>query len=59
MKVVVWTVFICGLLYGKGGLTGLRRGVRMFGGLGMQVQTYISSVRNIYEGSFTGEGMGI
>ena len=45
---------VCGL----GGLSGLRRGDGTFGRLGLQGQPDGSSVGNIFEGSFTGEGTG-
>ena len=57
MKVVVWTVFLCELVCGRGGISGLRRGVRTFGGLGLQGQTDGSSVSNILEGLFTEYGI--
>ena len=44
MKVVIWTVYLCELVCGWGGLSGLYRGVKTFGGLGMQDQHNESSV---------------
>ena len=41
-----------------GGLSRLHRGGRTFGELGLQGQPDGSSVRNIFEGSFTEEGAG-
>ena len=46
------------MLCGQGGLYGPYRGGRKFDGLGLQGQTDISSVRNIFEGSFTEERIG-
>ena len=46
------------MVCGRGGLSGLHRGGRKFGGLGMQGQPDESSVRNIFEGSFTEDGTG-
>ena len=43
------------MVCGQGGLSGLRRGGRTFGELGIQGPPEISSVRNILEGSFTEE----
>ena len=40
------------------GISGLRRGGRTFGGLGMQGHTDGSTVRNMFEGSFTEEETG-
>ena len=40
---------------GQGGISGLHRGGRMFGGLWLQGYTDGSSVRNIFEGSCTEE----
>ena len=47
---------VCG--GGGGGLSGLHRGGSTFGGLGLQGQPDGSSVRNVFEGSFTEEGTG-
>ena len=48
---------------GRGGFSGLLRGRSALGGLGLQYQTYGSSVRHIFEGSFieelTGAGKAI
>ena len=44
--------------YVGGYRSGLRRGVRKFGGLGLQGKPDGYSVRNMFEGSFTEEGMG-
>ena len=46
------------MVYGQGGLSGLSRGVRIFCALGLQGQPDGSSVRNIFEGSFTEEQTG-
>ena len=46
------------MLCGQGSLSGLRRGGRTFGGLGLQGQPDGSPVRNIFEYSCTEEGMG-
>ena len=43
------------MVYGQWGISGLSRGGRQFGGLGMQGQPNEYSVRNIFEGSFTEE----
>ena len=43
------------MVCGQGGLYGLRRGGRRVGGLGLQGQPDVSSVRNIFEYSFNGE----
>ena len=46
------------MVCGRGGLSGLYRGGRTFGGLGLQSQPDGSSVRNSFEDSCTAEGMG-
>ena len=46
------------MVYGRGGLSGLRRGVRTFGGLGLQGQPDGLSVSNVFEGSFSEEVTG-
>ena len=46
---------VCGL----GGLSGLHRRGRTFGGLGLQGQHDLSSVINIFEDSCTEEGKGV
>ena len=46
------------MVYRQGSLSGLRRGGRTFGELGLQGQPDGFSVRNIFEGSFTYEGTG-
>ena len=46
------------MVCGVKGLSGLRRGGRTFGGLGLKGHPDVSSVRNIFEGSFTEEGTG-
>ena len=46
------------MVRGQGGLSGLLRRGRTFGGLGLQYQPDGSSVINIFEGSFTEEGTG-
>ena len=46
------------MVCGRGGISGLRRGGRTFGGLGLQGQPDGSSVSNIFEGPFTEEGTG-
>ena len=46
------------MVSGQGGLSGLRKGGRYFGGLGLQVHTDGSLVRNIFADSFTEEGTG-
>ena len=46
------------MVHGRGGIYGLHRGVRNFGGFGLQGQPDGFSVRNIFEGSFTEEVMG-
>ena len=58
MKVVFWTVFPCGVVCVKGGLYGLYIRVRMFGVYGLKFQPDTSSVRNIFEASFTEEVTG-
>ena len=45
------------MVCGQGGLYGIRRGGKTFGGLGLQYQSDGSSVRNIFECPFTEEGM--
>ena len=44
------------MVYGQGGLYGLFRGFRTFGGLGLKDHPDGYSVRNIFEGSLTEEG---
>ena len=44
------------MVCGRGGLSGICRGGRTFGGLGLQGHPDGSSVSNIFEGSFTEEG---
>ena len=46
------------MICGQGDISGLCRGGRTFGGLGLQGQPDGSSVRNMFEGSFTEEGTG-
>ena len=46
---------ICEVICGRGGLSGLHRGWRLFGGLGLQDQSDGYSVRNVIEVSFTEE----
>ena len=46
------------MLCGQGDLYGIHRGGIIFVGLGLQGQPYGVSVRNVFEGSFTEEGMG-
>ena len=46
------------MVCGQGVLSGLRRGGRKFDGLRLQGHPDESSVRNIFEGSFTEEGTG-
>ena len=58
IKVLVWTVLTFGVVCGRGGLSGLHRGGRAFGGLGMKGQTDESLVRNIFEDSCNEEGSG-
>ena len=43
------------MVCGQGGLFGIRRGGKTFGGLGLQGRLDGSSVRNIFEDSFTEE----
>ena len=43
------------MVCGQGGLSGIRIGGSNFGGLGMQGQLHVSSVSNIFGGSFTEE----
>ena len=50
--------FLCGVVYGLGGLSGLCRGGRTFDGLGLQVQPDGYLVRNIFESLFTEEVTG-
>ena len=45
------------MVYGQRYISGLRRRGRTFGGLGLKGQPDGSSVRNIFQGSFTEEGM--
>ena len=47
---------LCEVVCGRGGLSGICRGGRTFGGLGLQGHPDGSSVSNIFEGSFTEEG---
>ena len=44
------------MLCGRGGFSEIHRGGRKFGRFGLQCQPGRSSVRNIFEGSFTEEG---
>ena len=46
------------MVCGRGGLYGIRRGGKTFGGLGLQGHPYGSSVRNSFEGSINKEGTG-
>ena len=46
------------MVCGRGDLSGLHRGGRTFVGLGLKGQPDRSSVSNIFEGSFTEEGVG-
>ena len=46
------------MVCGRGGLSGIYRGGRKFGGLGLQGHPDGSLVSNIFEGSFTEEGKG-
>ena len=46
------------MVYGQGGISGLHRGGRTFGGLGMQFHPDGYSVRNIFEGSLNEKGKG-
>ena len=46
------------MVYERGGLSGLRREGRTFGGLGLQGYPDGYSVRNVFEGSFTEDGTG-
>ena len=46
------------MLCGRGGLSGICRGGIPFGGLGLQGQPNVSSVRNIFEVSSTEEVTG-
>ena len=46
------------MVYRQGGLSGLCRGGRTLGGLGLQGHSDRSSVINIFEVSFTEEGTG-
>ena len=50
--------YLCEVICEQGGLSGICRGGRTFGGLGLQVQPDGSSVSNIFEGLFTEEGTG-
>ena len=59
MKAVFWTVCFCEVVCGGGHLSGLLRGGRTFGGLGLQDNSDGSSVRNIFEYSCTEEGTGV
>ena len=43
------------MICGQGGLYVIRKGGSTFGGMGIQGQSDISSVRNIFKGSFTKE----
>ena len=43
------TFCLCGVVCGRGGLYGLPRGGRTFGGLGMQVYPFVYSVRTMFE----------
>ena len=52
------TFSFCGVVYGRGGLSGLHRECRTFGGLVMQVYPCVYSVRTMFEGWFTVEGTG-
>ena len=47
------------MVFGLLGIYGLHRGCRTFYELGLQGQPDESSVRNIFEGSFTEYGMGL
>ena len=47
------------MVFGQGGLSGIRRGGIAFDGLRLQGQSDGSSVRNIFEGLFTEEGTGL
>ena len=46
------------MVCGQGGISGICIGGRTFGGLVLQGHPGGSSVRNIFEGSFTEEGTG-
>ena len=46
------------MVCGRGSLSGIYRGGITFGGLGLKGQPDVSSVRNIFENSFTEEGTG-
>ena len=46
------------MIYGRGGISGLRIEGRTFIGLGLNIQPYGSSVSNIFKGSFTEEAKG-
>ena len=50
--------FLCEVVYGRGGLSGICRGSITCGGLGMKFQPDVSLVSNIFEGSFTEEVTG-
>ena len=52
------TFSLCEVVCERGGLSVIYRGGIPFGGLGLQGRPDGSSVRNIFEGSFTEEGMG-
>ena len=58
IKVVLWTVYLCEVVYGVGGLSGICRRGRKFCGLGIQGQPGGYSVRNMFEVPFTEEGKG-
>ena len=49
-KVLFWTVYPCEAVCVRGGLSGLHIGGKTLGGLGLQGQPGVSSVRNIFEG---------
>ena len=51
--------YLCEVECRRGGVSGLHKGGRNFGGLGLQGQPDVSSVRNNFEGSFTEEVMGL
>ena len=46
------------MVFGQGGLSGIHRRGRTFCGLGLQGKPDGYSLSNIFEGSFTEEGMG-
>ena len=52
-QIAVWTIFLCRVVCGQLGFSGLQIGGITFGGLGMKDHPDGSLVRNIFKGSFT------